>query len=491
MTRRKDWLIFFYGLLLAAVMLFFTTRSSPAWPINDWCDANIYLSVGKGMTQGRILYRDLYDHKGPLLYALHALCALVSFDSFLGVYVMEVLLAAFFLFFSYKAMKLYSRTNGAAMMLPVLAWAVYAAWSFCEGDSAEEMCMPLLAASIAHVLAFFKNGEQRMSAKGLMAEGALAGCVLWIKFTGLGVQAGLLFTMLIRHLVNREWKNSLRMIGWLTVGFLLSTLPWIVYFGMNGAIGDWLGVYFYDNLFRYGGASMTLLQRVKAMVVNGLDWLWKNWPYTVAILGGIVWFVFKRTAWEWLALVLAAFFGAGLVFFSGVEYPYYGQALAPLAVAGFAVLASFWKKPASITMIVTVCIFCGFLAPATCYNMSVDFGCKIFQPKEETMQYQVAEIIHETPDATLLNYGFMDAGFFTAAGIAPSEKFFHSSNVDMPEKREEQMRCIENGLVDYVVTHKPGPEELAKHYELAAVVKSPNFWYESVFLYRNLNAESR
>ena len=107
------------------------------------------------------------------------------------------------------------------------------------------------------------------------------------------------------------------------------------------------------------------------------------------------------------------------------------------------------------------------------------------------MQYQVAEIIHETPDATLLNYGFMDAGFFTAAGIAPSEKFFHSSNVDMPEKREEQMRCIENGLVDYVVTHKPGPEELAKHYELAAVVKSPNFWYENVFLYRNLNAESR
>ena len=491
MTRRHNIPIFIYALILSAAMLFFTTRSSPAWPINDWCDANIYLSTGKGMVEGRVLYRDLYDHKGPLLYALHALCALVSFDSFLGVYLMEVLLAAVFLFFGYKAMQLYGKTNGAALALPVLAWAVYAAWSFCEGDSAEEMCMPLVAASLWHMLAFFKSGKDRMSAKGLMAEGALAGCVLWIKFTGLGMQAGLLLAMLIRHLVKKEWKNSLRMTGWLIVGFALSTLPWIIYFGMNGAIGDWLGVYFYDNLFRYGGAGMTLLQRAKAMVLNGLGWVWDNWPYTVAILGGLVWFVLRRTAWEWLALALAAVFGAALVFFSGVEYPYYGQALAPLAVAGFAGLASLLRKPASVTMMVTVSFFFTMLCPVTCYNMNVDFGCRIFQPKEETMQYQVAEIISETPDATLLNYGFMDAGFFTAAGIAPTEKFFHSSNVDMPEKREEQLRCIREGLVDYVVTHKPGPAELAENYELAAVVPSPNFWYENVYLYRRAEAGKR
>ena len=287
MTRRKDWHIFIYGLLIAAAMLFFTTRSSPAWPINDWCDANIYLSTGKGMVQGRVLYRDLYDHKGPLLYALHALCALISCDSFLGVYLMEVLLAAVFLFFGYKAMTVYGSRNAALLLLPVLAWSVYAAWSFCEGDSAEEMCMPLVAASIWHVLAFLKSDQDRMSAKGLMAEGALAGCVLWIKFTGLGMQAGLLFAMFVRHLVKKEWGNGLRMIGWLIAGFVLSTLPWILYFGMNGAIGDWLGVYFYDNLFRYGGAGMTLLQRIKAMVFNGLGWLWKNWPYTLAILGGL------------------------------------------------------------------------------------------------------------------------------------------------------------------------------------------------------------
>ena len=491
MTRRQNWTIFFYGLLIAAAMLFFTTRSSPAWPINDWCDANIYLTVGKGMTQGQVVYRDLYDHKGPLLYALHALCALISFDSFLGVYLMEVILAAVFLFFGCKAMMVYGSKSSAVLLLPVLAWSVYAAWSFCEGDSAEEMCMPLVAASLFHVLAFLKSGENRMSARGLMAEGALAGCVLWIKFTGLGMQAGLLLAMLLRHLARREWKNGLRMAGWLIVGFLLSALPWVVYFGLNGAIGDWLGVYFYDNLFRYGGAGMSLVQRVKAMALNGFGWLWKNWPYTIAVLGGAVWFVLRRTAWEWIALVLALAFGAALVFFSGVEYPYYGQALAPMAVGGFAALAAVIRKPAKKPLMAAVCAVCVALCPLTCYNMNVDFGCTIFQPKEETMQYQLAEIIRRTPEATLLNYGFMDAGFFTAAGIAPNVKFFHSSNVEMEEKREEQLRYIREGLVDYVVMHKEGPESLLENYELAAVVKTPGFWYENVFLYRNLNAETR
>ena len=486
MSKTRNWPIFLYGLLIASAMLFFTTRSSPAWPINDWCDANIYLSVGKGMTQGKVVYRDLYDHKGPLLYALHALCALVSFDSFFGVYLMEVLLAAAFLFFGYKAMTVYGKKENAVLLLPVLAWMVYAAWSFCEGDSAEEMCMPLVAASIWHVLAFFKSGDERMSARGLMAEGALAGCVLWIKFTGLGMHAGLLLAMLLRHLVKKEWKNSLRMIGWLFAGFVLSTLPWIVYFGLNGAVADWLGVYFYDNLFRYGGASMTLLQRVKAMVKNGVKWIWQNWPYTLAILGGLVWFIRRCKVWEWLALVLAAFFGAALVFFSGVEYPYYGQALAPLAIAGVIALSCLIRRPVRKAVMAAVCAVCIALCPLTSYNANVDFGCTIFQPREETMQYQLAKVINETPDATLLNYGFMDAGFFTAAGIAPTEKFFHSSNVDMPEKAQEQLRCIREGLVDYVVVRNEGPKELHEKYELVAEADSPDFWYEKVFLYRIL-----
>ena len=76
--RRQDAQVLAYALLIAAAVLFFCSKSSFGYPINDWSDANIYFTIGKGMTRGQVVYRDLYDHKGPLLYALHALCALIS-----------------------------------------------------------------------------------------------------------------------------------------------------------------------------------------------------------------------------------------------------------------------------------------------------------------------------------------------------------------------------------------------------------------------------
>ena len=94
LSARERVRILLLWLVIAAAALFFCSKSSPAYPINDWSDANIYFSAGKGMLAGRVMYRDLYDHKGPLIYALHALCALACPADFTGVWVLEILFAA-------------------------------------------------------------------------------------------------------------------------------------------------------------------------------------------------------------------------------------------------------------------------------------------------------------------------------------------------------------------------------------------------------------
>ena len=118
--KRTETRAFLWSLLIAAAVLFFCTKSSPGYPVNDWSDANIYLTIGRGMTRGQVVYRDLYDHKGPLLYALHALCALVSANSFLGVYIMDVLLGAAFLYGAYRVLTLTGLKQSAWAMLPVV-----------------------------------------------------------------------------------------------------------------------------------------------------------------------------------------------------------------------------------------------------------------------------------------------------------------------------------------------------------------------------------
>ena len=264
--RRQDLGIFGFALLIAAAVLFFATRSSPAYPINDWCDANIYLSIGKGMSQGQVVYRDLYDHKGPLLYFMHMLCAFIRFEDFFGVYVMETLLCASFLFLSHKVICLYGARKAAWAALPVLALMVYTSVSFAEGDSAEEMCMPLMMGMIYLTLRFLRSGDASMKKGTLVMHGVLAGCIFWIKFTIMGVPAGLLLALFIRHAVRREWKECGRMVLWVAAGFALSTMPWILYFGFTHGIGEWLGVYLYDNLFLYGSTGLGLMARAKTMI---------------------------------------------------------------------------------------------------------------------------------------------------------------------------------------------------------------------------------
>ena len=483
---KKIWRVGAYALLIAFAVLFFCTKSSPGYPINDWADANIYLTIGKGMTQGDVMYRDLYDHKGPLLYALHWLCALISFSDFTGVFVMEVLLAAAFLMCVYRLLEIYGAEKAAWVFLPLIMLLVYTSVSFAEGDSAEEMCLPLAAGTLAGVLGYLKNGQKRMRAGQLILHGALTGCVFWIKFTMIGLHAGLLGWVLLRHLIRREWKAFWQSLGWLAVGFGLAAVPWVVYFGINGAIGDWLKVYLYDNLFLYSGSeALSMAGRVKAMAVCFAEWLLRNPGYTLLTVLGLIWFLLRRKG-EWMAVWLMAGLGAFATFVGGKSYPYYGLVLAACAPVGLVPLAAWiekclsgWKQLAALTAAA-----CVALAPLLSHNMHVDYGAPFGSAREDTMQYRVAAVVNETPGASLLNYGFMDAGFFTAAGLTPTVKYFHQTNVPLEEMISEQKRYIEDGVCDYVVTRGRQPESIYLHYELAGEFDTPNLWYEKVLLFR-------
>jgi hypothetical protein len=74
--------------------------------------------------------------------------------------------------------------------------------------------------------------------------------------------------------------------------------------------------------------------------------------------------------------------------------------------------------------------------------------------KEYLVQYRYAEIIKQTPNAKLLTYDVMDSGFYTAAGLLPSNRFFCFLNIEStyPAILEEQNRLIAKGYFDYIVT---------------------------------------
>ena len=587
-AKQERW-VWLYCLLVAAVILTVCSKSSFLYPINDWTDANAYLTSGRGMLAGRVMYRDIYEHKGPLLYMLHALCCLVQSGGFFGVYLLEVVAGAWFLYAAYQLLVLYGVKRSAKVALPLIGAAVWASFSFQQGDSAEEISLPMLAWSLLSILRWLRAPDiQRMRGGELLLNGALIGCVLWLKFTLLGLYVPWVFGVMGVTFKRRGWRDTLSAIGWLALGVLLATLPWLLYFGLNGALTDWLKTYIYDNLFLYQDEAVVGWgSRLRAMAAAGADWWVRNPFYSAPLTVGLVWVTMDRlynntkrdksktvatlpangsidgigsdhtptplektanpaadhqlpircgllpiTRRELVFWWMAALWMALGVFIGGKAYVYYGLVLAallPLGAAPLCVMAkALWIKskatfrtqraaregtqtnqPNQLTANAThnaqeplqvkqnnagSCIRRALL-PAAALLLAIVFSLltswnvrDLGKARAETMQYRFAAVIAQTPNATLLNYNFMDAGFYTACDIAPTVKYFHRTNVHLPEMVEEQARYVAQGLTDYVVTRDVLPANVAAHYELIDTARTPSdYWYPQVYLYRLRN----
>ena len=188
------------------------------------------------MLRGQVLYRDIYEQKGVLLYVLHSLASLISFRSFLGVWLLEIAAAYGFLFYCYKTARLFA-SRRCLWLMPLLAGMIYSMRSFCHGDSAEELCLPLLMFALYTGIRALRS-ETELTRREWFFIGLTSGCVLWIKFSLLGFYPGWVLVLLWDMFRKKRWRSLADMMAFLLLGIAAVTLPVLGYFALHGALGD-------------------------------------------------------------------------------------------------------------------------------------------------------------------------------------------------------------------------------------------------------------
>ena len=459
---------FWFLFALGAVCVTLFSRSSPLYPLNDWVDSNCFFTVGKSVLRGVVPYRDLYEQKGPLLYFLHTLAACVSFRSFLGVYLLEVLAAAGYLYYGYRTLRLYA----SARVLPLMALVAaltYGSWSFCMGDSAEELCLPLLSYGLFQILRTVR-GREALSGRDAALLGASAAAIFWIKYTILAPYIALVLIVIARYVIERKFLELLRLALLAIAGFAALSLPIGIYFAAHGALGDLWTVYFYNNLFLYGENNKPVLvrlfqhhrqmmqidPRIYAMTALGIAALW------------------RRDARAGLTLTVCAGIAAAALFAIPLFIEYYGLALylfAPFSVLWLEGAVTYARegKPrryalAALTAALVVLICSG----------STNIRA-IGTPRGDLPQYRFRNLICAADEPTLLNYGFLDGGFYTTTGIVPTERFFCFLNIPLPELQEEMDAAVAEGRTQFVVTRNAPLE--SERYELVDEADGGGFHY--------------
>lgn len=464
------------SVLCSVLVLTVATTSSPLYATNFWTDSNLYFTIGRGMLGGLMPYRDLFDHKGPLIFMLYALGALVSDTSFFGVFLLEAVSLAAMLFFAQRTVALYGRGRLTLAAIPLTAVVTVCSTAFNQGGSAEEFCLPALSLALYCALRRMKEGAGcKRPARLYAAFGAAMGWVFSIKYTDCGLFFGLGLALLLYDVWARGVRRAIASGLWMLLGMAAVVMPIGAYLAANGVLDDMIEVYFIQNVFGYGEASMSL----SAHVYNALAYLRTQSAANPAVAGlamaGCAFAALHalvRREKGFLLEAAAVPLGAGLLllfcYWGEMAHPYYAlvfAALAPLGMIPLGVLAGKVRpRPAGALCLAGVLAIAP-LCQGLCAAVPLQ-GVK----RADMAQTVFAGIMNEEEKPTLLDLTSLDQGFYLAAGITPSCRYFANNNLNTREKREALDEYLAQGRTMFVVSRWEDPGE---HYALIAEHTSP------------------
>lgn len=445
-----------YTFITAFCVLSICSLSSPLYKFNDWVDANAFMTVGKSMLHGIVPYRDLFEHKGPVLYMLHAFASIFSSTSFIGVWMLEIIFATAFLYICNKFSKLYIDHKYTYIYIPIIAFIVYSAPNTVKGDSVEEFCLPFFAYAIYVGIKAIKNNEF-LSKKECFIVGLTSGAVLWMKYTLLGFYIGYFVFFVIYAVYNKDLKGLINNLLFISLGVLVITAPVLIYFALNGAVKDLFEIYFYDNMFLYASKNTdsNKLFTLAVRFFRGLKSIIStNIILILCIAAGIINYITKKNYLHFCFMAITGVFTFIFVYIGGSNHIYYSLIFSVHVVIAIPIIDNIirkikFKRNYSVVAATTIFIICCALSYVRWPNTFYMNYSAIDYP-----QYRFAKIINNKPNSTLLNYNFLDGGFYTVAGKTPNCKYFYKSNLMNSEIEKFQHDYIVNKKTDFIVTNK-------------------------------------
>jgi hypothetical protein len=231
------WVMSGISILVFIVLFAYSPVHAGKTPVHD---LGIFLYFGSRIDAGAIPYRDLWDHKPPLVFYIDALGLFLSNNSIWGVWVLEFISALSGGLLAYRLLKpnlglwpaLFALV-GFTLALPVILEG---------GNLTEEYAIPFQFFGLFCFLFFNKSGKHIWPAVFCGWAFIMA---MMLKQTMIGIWLAIGGYILLRKILDKRvmpWKFIL----WAGLGALTTLVAWILYFAFNHALWD-----FWDVAFRY------------------------------------------------------------------------------------------------------------------------------------------------------------------------------------------------------------------------------------------------
>lgn len=267
-------------LFILNIILLFILPTSPLYPNYNYCmdDAGIYQLIAKQIINGKILYKEVFDHKGPFIFFIYTIPALLKNINFI-LFLFDAILINLTLIYSYKTTKI---INSKYVSIPIFLSTILII-TFSKKILLPEMFMLFTISYLNYWILSKKYLKATFSQ--LLICGILTGLIFWMKYS-LCIYIGIIFIFFI--IINIKNKTfNYKHILYPLLGFLIPTIIVLSYFIINNAINDLIFSYFIINM-RYGNLNkietstymMLLLILISFLTISSLI---KNKKENIAI----------------------------------------------------------------------------------------------------------------------------------------------------------------------------------------------------------------
>lgn len=279
----------------------------------DYGDSIVYKQMGLALLQGKLLYIDLFDHKGPILYFVHYICLLLGNERW-NLFLLHVLNYSLATFLMSETVACFIK--GWKGLYPIFLGIILYLGLRTYGDSSEDWCIvPISYALCLGVNVLTLSAGDVPSRRSLILLGLSAGIVLFVRANNGAIPLCTFFLIL-----SVDRKNWLKTILYVSLGFFVVLLLVLLYFYLVGGQN-------YISAMIYGTFLFNLSYAAKAHAETVLYETSFFFDYVVILFALVLFLLFRPLRDNRLVI-----YGAGCLILSFLTMGHngYGHYLIPV-----------------------------------------------------------------------------------------------------------------------------------------------------------------
>ncbi len=267
-----------FVLLIGALVL----PSLPIYQLPTVRDPGIFSYAGEQILKGKTLYSDVWDHKGPLIYYLHALGIAIGGHSGWGVWILNWLFVASSIIFGYLALRRVFGERAAVFGV----WACLIGLSILGGNlNIEEASLPFQFAAV-YLYARWRDQDASWGYGVLI--GIAAALAFLSRANNVGIHVAIAMLVFFQGIAARRWRKTALVMLSMLLGALVVFSVVAVYFARLNMLADLIDASITYNLsysntsagyrvisFIYGLRRLSIVTPILFVCVI-LTWLFRN-----------------------------------------------------------------------------------------------------------------------------------------------------------------------------------------------------------------------